>query len=334
MDNNEKIIITQARNFGDNIGDTFALIKHAFKPLGKACLYVTGPLVLLFSIILGLVQSEFVGGMFGSMNPVNIQKNTDAMNMFTKSAFLIVVGYVLIMVLSLIIVSLLQAFTYEYMVLYQQKDYETITHHDVIAGGKKYGFKLVLTNLGVGILFFLIFFIVIMGATIGAEVSSVGKTMMTALIPLAMFFFLILGMYFAIMFILTPVVRVFELKGFWKSLGRSLKLMFGNFWNTFGLLFILMIIISFMGTIFMIPYFGVIGFMTFHALDKQAANLPYLKPLLVFTTSLNGLSTFLYIIPFFSIGLKYYTLIEKKEGVGIMERVDELIEDNNTTDAE
>lgn len=315
MDDAKKIIISQVRNFGDNIGDTFNLIRHGFKPLGQACLYVTGPLILIVSVIMGLINSATMSFMFDIMkNPADIQKSNDAMlNMLNSNGFLFGAGYFVIILFSFIIIALMQAFTYEYMILYKDQDYKTITYKDIIAGGKKNGVKLVFTNLGIIFIFMGGLFILILISAIAAAISEI----LAVFIPIIIMIWMFSGFYFLVMFILTPAIRVFESKGFWKSLVRSFILMYGNFWNTFGLLIVLMITVSILGIVFIIPYFSVIGFMTFNVLSGQTVNPVYMKPLIVLTSSFLGFSTFLYIILFFSIGFKYFTLLGKKEGLQI-----------------
>ncbi|PKL18483.1 MAG: hypothetical protein CVV49_05870 [Spirochaetae bacterium HGW-Spirochaetae-5] len=315
MDENNKIVLSKVRNFGDNIGDTFNLIRHGFKPIGQACLYVTGPLVLIVSIIMGFINAETMGFMFDTMkNPADIQKSNDAMlNMFSSNGVLFGAGYIVIILFSFIIIALMQAYAYEYMILYQNKDYETITYKDIIAGGKKNGLKIAFTNLGIIFIFIAGVFFLVLLSVIAAAISEILAVFIPIIVMISMFS----GFYFMIMFILTPAIRVFESKGFWKSLVRSVKLMYGNFWNTFGLLFILMIAVSILGIVFMIPYIAVVGFMAFNVISGPAANPVYMKPLIIITSSFLGFSTFLYIILFFSIGFKYFTLIEKKEGLQV-----------------
>lgn len=327
MEKNEKIIIAQSRNFGDIISDTFTLIRHGFKPLGKALLYVTGPIILFISVIIGLINSETMSLMFDDslMNPDAVNQSANYIdNWYLKNAIFMGVGYLLIPVLSFLVMVLMQAFTYEYMDLYRKKDFKDITYQDVISGAKKHGVRLFFTNIGmliilsIGISIFVGLFIISITAAVSGEASGL------AILPVLMLAIMTLGIYIAIMIILIPPLRVFEPIGFWKSLSRSFKLMFGNFWSTFGLLFILIIIISFLGTIFMIPYMAIVMFMGFHAITNQLANMAYIKPLMVASTSLIGLSTFLYVIPFISIGLKYFSRKEEKEGEGLMNRIDSL----------
>lgn len=311
METENKMVIRRVRNFGDIIADTFNLIRQGFKPLGKACLYVTGPMILIVSLISGFINAETMSLMFEAMkNPADMQKGNEAMlMMFQSKGYLFGAGYVIIIALSFIIISLFQSYSYEYMVLYNDKDPEAITYKDIITGGGRHVVKLFFTNIGIILLFTGAVFFLIIFSSVTVLVSKI----FAAFIPVLLMVFMFAGFYFMIMFILTPAVRVFESAGFWTSLMRSFKLMYGNFWNTIGLLIVLMIAMSIIGFVFMIPYFAVYGFLALSAVANQAASPVYIKPVMVLASSLPGFATFLNIILIISIGFKYYSLLGKKE---------------------
>lgn len=135
--------------------------------------------------------------------------------------------------------------------------------------------------------------------------------------------FIIPGIYLSIALAIMPVVRVVERAGFFKSLGRSTSLMSGFWWRSFGLIIVLLLIISIMGILFVIPQQIVYFLFTFHKADPSiGSGVPsFLIPL---TTVFASLSNLFYAVPFIAMVFHYYSLVEKKEAAGLFRKVESI----------
>jgi hypothetical protein len=54
---------------------------------------------------------------------------------------------------------------------------------------------------------------------------------------------------------LTYIVRAYEKKGFFDAIGRSFRLVRDKWWSTFGLIFVLYIVMMTISYIFLIPWY-------------------------------------------------------------------------------
>lgn len=64
----QKIIFYKKRDFSQKINATIEFIRQNAKPLGKAILFIVGPLAILN----GLLFSQYIGFVFGNMSPQHL----------------------------------------------------------------------------------------------------------------------------------------------------------------------------------------------------------------------------------------------------------------------
>jgi hypothetical protein len=123
--------------------------------------------------------------------------------------------------------------------------------------------------------------------------------------------------------ILFPM-RAFESIGIIEGLSRSLSLVKGYWWQTFGVIFIAWLISTVLGGIFSMPSV----FLSFvQGMNTLEGGNMVLRVLLVVSGVLGGMANaLLYSIPMLATGFQYFNLLERKEGVGLMARIEQMAE--------
>ena len=301
------IVLDEQRNFSDVINASFAFIKQEFKPLFKTvALYSFAPLLGLAVSFMFYFKGSFemmLSGELGANNQFNLP--------WGWYSLLIFFAFVTHVVLSGLI--------YEYMLLYKTNGRGNFSPADV---GRKL-MKDIWTLAGYGILTFLMIgtAAVIMGVLIGLLASISGFLV----IPL------VIGLIVGMIFIMVPisflfVVKIFEDKGYGHTLGRCFKLTKKSWWRTFGLIFVMNMIVSTMGAIFQIPLY--IYFFFVAIVGAQTGDIEQFNQGLMLLFSLFGVfgSTWLYSIFILGIGFQYTNLKEEKDNDSILNRIEKISE--------
>lgn len=103
------------------------------------------------------------------------------------------------------------------------------------------------------------------------------------------------------------------------SFNRSFQLIKNNFWVTFGTLIIVWIIVQACMTMVVLPtsLFNMVGMFS-HKNPQMSLTLTMI------TTVLQALCQVFFIIPIITITLAYFSLVEQKENLGLMERIEQF----------
>lgn len=126
------------------------------------------------------------------------------------------------------------------------------------------------------------------------------------------------GIYVMVALTLAPAVLVFERQDVGQAISRSFKLVSGNWWSVLGLLFVMGIIVSILSMVFTLPA-GIIGGLFGAGLLKDATILATIFTALasVGGAVLQGLSAT-------ASAFQYFSLIEEKEGTGLISQIDSI----------
>lgn len=274
MEPSQTIPLRQARSFSEIINVTFSFLRENFKPLGKAILFIVGPIALLAGVVSGF------------MDP---QSMTDYM---TNDPMRFAVLYTATIFLSLITAVALFGVVYAYVVLYsrgERGDVEDIWQA-LLADFPK---LLVVSILG------------------GVAVV------------IGMFLCFLPGIYLLVAFSISLIVLVVERTGVLEAFSRSMELIRGHWWFTFGLILVIAIIQIPLVLLLYVPQF-VVSFMAgFHAAEA-AAEQSYFVPYLLTTIVTTVGYYFVQAIPAVAVAFHYFNLVERKEAVGLMERIDDV----------
>src|SRR4030042_1721254 len=279
MNQTEKIELKKARDFGAIINDTFAFLRQNVALLFKAILIITGPIIPIQGILLGLHSADTV-----SMN-LNSEMGGAFAGIFT-------LRYLLIIMFGILSYTFITLIAYEVLVLYPEKNVGAITFDDLWKAIRRDFWMIVFTSVGS---FFVLFFSIIL-----------------LIIP---------GIYFAVVVTMVPIIRIQERNSFFEALRRSMRLMKGNWWFTFGLVFLLSIIMGAAGWIFGLPNFILTFTAVFHKADMTGS---FYRVLFIIAGVIYQFSSFLSVIILVGIALQYYSLVEKKEGAGLLRKIEDI----------
>jgi|TARA_B100000315_G_scaffold230555_1_gene241069 hypothetical protein len=186
--------------------------------------------------------------------------------------------------------------TYDYMLVYITSETGDIELDQVWRKFKQDWFNMAVTSFGANIL-------IIVG-------------FMLLIVP---------GVYLLVKFSVVWILRLQERVSFFKALSRCGTLMRGFWWKTCGLLFVLFVIQSIFSSVAQMPYYILEFSVTINSGAEANAiqEFPFLTSLLIL---LSSLAQFTIAIPCIAITLYYFSLVEHKEGIGLMSRVNRMVE--------
>ncbi len=277
------IIFQQRRDFGEKINASFTFTMENLRGLGLSLLLIVGPVALVGGIISGYAQSTLLTG----TSPGTF---SDPSKVFAMYAAMFSGPWLVGLVLVLLSYVLVNVVTFSYIRLYQQRGgQQPITVGEVWAATQPFIGSGVLLTIAVSLL------------------AGVG-----------MIFLVLPGLYLLIVFSITPAILVFEGQGVGESISRSFRLISGNWWATFGLLFVMSLIVSIMSMIFTLPA-GIVGGLFGAGVVKDISILTTVFTALgtVGSMVLQGLNAV-------ATAFQYYDLKEEKEGTGLLAQINAI----------
>ncbi|MBD2714836.1 hypothetical protein KBK19_07300 [Microvirga sp. STR05] len=275
------------RDFGAKIGATFEFLGAHWRPLGKCLLYFVLPLTLVMGVAVGISQSQMWGQLdqaSATASPADRFSQLSQFNGFGTSYWL----GMLAMLLSYVVLG---ATVYSYVrVRMALEPTQEVTPQLVWQEIRRHSPRMLLSTVLVII------------------ISLIGFVLL--FIP---------GIYLGVALSLVWAIQVFEDQGSDSSIRRSLNLMSGKWWSTFGLTFVMSLIIGLLGAILQVPqYVAIIGkvmhwsWLGSDALMLAANIVASVARMLLYTPLL------------LAIMFQYFNLVERKEGVGLRTLVDSL----------
>lgn len=299
-----------ARDFGKKMNATFEFIKQNFKPLAKSILVIAGPAVLIGSIFLGSFFSDFL-----SMIPKTQSNSREALQYFGSATYWSQIGLVCVFIILSYVVTL--ATINSYTVLYYQKKTNQIEVSEVWEGVRSLIWKY-LGSILLVVLCAVLFEIMVVALVIVIQKISIALMVFIAAGAVIGFIYLFVGI--ALVFF----IQAHEGKGFFEAANRSLNLVRGKWWSTFGLSIILSMIGGVISYIFIIPYYVFLAVTTMHNVSGGTA---------VVSESMKTASYFFFTIYYMSqmllqtlpqVGLvfQYFNLVELKEAKGLMSDIE------------
>jgi len=228
-------------------------------------------------------------------------------------------AYSMLIIFGLITQVVMTGLVYEYMLLYKEKGHNNFTPADVA--------KALLRDIwGLTGFSILTFFMIALAAGILTGLTGV-MAAINGFLAIPMVFILLFGMiYIMIPLTLLWVVKVFEQKGYGYTISRCFKLTKNQWWRTFGLIFVMSMIIGTMGAIFQIPFY--IYFVFKIIVGAQSGEMAEFNQGLMLLLSLISVfgSTWLYSIFYLGIGFHYTSLKEEKDNDSILNRIEKISE--------
>lgn len=149
------------------------------------------------------------------------------------------------------------------------------------------------------------------------------------IVGVASIFLVIPGIYLAVIFSLCYPIFVMEKGKYDNVFSRALQLIKGKWWNVFGFLFLLVILIYAISILFALPsliYGGLKGWAMASSdpenFDSLSTNRDYLLILLALIPKLGALLTTP--IAVICLSFQYFSLVEEKENVGLFDTISQI----------
>ncbi|SDX86165.1 hypothetical protein SAMN05444411_110129 [Lutibacter oricola] len=294
MDNNSFIQFKRERDLGTIISDTFKFIRENWKEYFLTILKIVGPILAVSLAFIVFYMLAF-SNIFSDKESIQNNPMGAISTMFSWVAGIIFVYTVLYTLLSM-------------SSLYFIKSYIKNNGKPVFAEVKENVFKNIWKFLGLGIL-----------VTI-----SVMFGMMLCYAP---------GIYLAVALSLSTSIMIFEDKNVGDSFSHSFTLIKGQWWNTFGVLIVVWLLIMVLGQVFSVPAFiyQMVQMGTIENDNDPTAVFSLFKDPIYLTLTIAGylFQFILYSIPLISAVFIYFDLNEQKNLTGTFERIDNLGNSNN-----
>ncbi len=155
-----------------------------------------------------------------------------------------------------------------------------------------------------------------------------GSTLISMVIGFIGFIFCVIpGIYlYPILGLIFPIMMV-ENTSYGYAFSKSFKLIKNNWWLVFGSLFIISLIVSIAMGIAVAP-FSVTSFIDTFLNPKKGLQIS--KPMAVVAVIVGQICHALYVLPFVTLALCYFSVNESKEGTGLLDRINKL--GNNDAD--
>jgi hypothetical protein len=294
-----KIEFRKKRDFGEILNVSFTFLRQHLKPIFKSLLFIAGPFILVGSVLPGLLFYPWIGA----------TTETGFSSFDISSVLVNIISFIVGVVMAV-------ATVYQYMLLYMQKGPGPISTNDVWKAVRNNFFNILISCMGlvflstIGILFsgFIVFSIFNEGA--GAVLG----------------FFLLMSSIVYLSVLLSPLLmmRLVEKVNFFKAIARCFTLMEGKWWQTFTLLFVCYIIQSALVSVVFIPFY------TFVFAERMLSNdtTPELTTSLIYV-AVGGVILVLTVTASFCLtlvvtGFQYFSLVEEKESVGLLQRIQKM----------
>ncbi len=292
----QKINFYKTRNFSQKLNATIEFIRQNIKPLGKAILYILGPLAILN----GLLFAQYINFVFGNMSP------QDPVNVQNPFAFITNPSYIGFIFLSMFSALLNFSVIFNFMKLYQNKYPEEIAVTEVLNVSWRNILPLFL-------------------------ISVLSAVFITS----GFIAFIIPGIYLMIVLSLSLPILFFEGKGVFESISRSFRLIRGKWWSTFGLLFVASILMYAISMIFILPFYVFYFISIFSLMDQTGITTDTSAwwfqggmTLSVMFMILGSFAT--YSIPTVALSFQYFNLVERQESVGLLSEIEKLDSTNKS----
>ena len=289
MQNEPIVQLRRVRDFGQTISDTFTFLKENWKPLYSAIGVVGLPPLIIVSLLMK----------FG-MGSIEMDSGSDSVPTGLPTFFLsIFVSYIAILFVYLLCYSMVN----EYMRACTLNEQTGITTRELLSRG----FSQLGSYFGLGFLSILM----IMGG------------MILCFLP---------GIYLAIVLMIGPSCHAMERAGATGAISRSFKLMKDEWWETFGLAIIVGLIQWVIQQALSLPLLLLMGIGMFAGMgpngnDPEAAMIWFRTVFPIIMILGLGIGMITYPIGAIAASMRYFTLVEKKEAVGLgddVKRFDQL----------
>lgn len=296
----DRIELRRTRDFGATINVVFEFLRQNWKPLGKSLIYIMGPVLILAGLAGGAYFRSIMGAI-GTDAPTPSGMLEMYLGLLPTIGLMILAGAVSLVFLFGVVAG--------YVRLYNARFPEAIGVDDVWREVRSTFWRITGTLFVITIVIALPMLILVVPAAM-AEIFW--------LIPLAMMLAMVPTIYFYNTMTIVVPMRLEEEIGIFEAIGRAMKLMQGRWWFTFWIFVVMQIILLFASMIFQVPIQVVVFMQGFSGLESAGL-------LIYIAGAFNVIGTYLlYAMLVLTASVQYYNLVEQKEGVGMVDRINEI----------
>lgn len=296
-----KIEFMRYRDFGQILNSTFEFIRQNFLPLLKSLIFIVGPFLLITGILLGFYQKSV-------LTIFNITS-------FSQTGIIAL----LLIILIFLVTQMMLTTVYSFILIYLSKtEFTPISIEEIWDSVKQNFYKVLGLNAVIFFLFLIyltVFLLIIVAVSGGTSGSGLG---------IFLFFILfILLVFIMVKMCLAYMIMLYERIGIWASIQRSFYLTKNKWWFSFGLIFVLSLIQSLMGFIFQIPQYIIMFTTMFNSLDGSGVS-GVTEILIMLTSIIAAFQYLLFSLIIIALAFLYFSLVEQKEGKGLIERIESI----------
>jgi hypothetical protein len=317
------------RDFGQKIEASFDYLRAHFRPLGKALLYIVLPVALITGILSAVMMLEWMSALQG-MKGATVDKTNPLPGMATLfSGMFLSPAYLGTVLGGLILFTILALTVYGYLTLrLETAPEQEVTVPAVWRLVRQRFLGTALALLGLGVLLIIGFFVVSMVVGLLSALliaASSGNSLMVGLSAMLMSMLIFGGIsYISVAMSLFLIIWVRERQGFFPSIGRSFRLIWGKWWSTFGLI-VVMMVITIMVLLVVMLLTSLVSYLLGLVTSSESSAGEVSRVGLIIATSLQSLvSLAVYPLLLMALAFQYFNLVERKDGEGLHMLVDAI----------
>ncbi|MCW3125654.1 MAG: hypothetical protein JWO03_1312 [Bacteroidetes bacterium] len=305
----EKFHLLKVRTFSDVINDSVVFLKKYLRQIGYVILVLVVPLYIIGSFL----QSASVS------SPFDFTRGSNFVNWGKIGGGSVIGGLLLIFgnaLLSLIFIST--------FLKVEQSETGEIESSDIFDGVKE--------NLGrlLGYYFLVFVALIVILGLLFLVMAALGSISAYAVIVLLGLGLMVGAVYLWVSLAFVTIIYMREMCGIGEAVSRSFYLIKENFWWTFLILFVALIVAIISGYIFKIPYLIILMVRTIISASsgREGFDVSILDRVALTVGNLgNILTAVVFTIVSF---MQYYSLVEKKDGLDLQQQIDNIgIEENS-----
>jgi hypothetical protein len=310
MSVNEKINFRQSRDFGEVFNVSVKFTKQNFKHFFSSLIAIAGPFVLLSSIAGAFYQSSSLGIM--SLSKIG---GEDFLAQYGISAGIFILTSI---ISNLTLIGTTNAF----LINYHENGPNNFSISDVSKTLLKNTGKIVRTFFAF-LLVLTLLVLVFVGIGLLIAFTKAVALMVLAFLALIIVLIILMPPLFWQLSI-TYLIAMYEQKGGFASLNRSIKLMKGNFWWTWVIMICATMAVGILSFVFALPQTIYQFVLMFSHLKPDGTEAETSIPFIVVATVCTFCSTLIYSILYIIGAFHYFSLAEQKEGLGLLDKIDEI----------
>lgn len=301
--NRETVNFFKARDISEILNATFAFLRLEFKYLWKVTLYLFSPFVILMAAISFTFQESFSSITVNGVTPTFY--------------FNLILLYLILFLLYVFVTSMMN----NYLLLYINDDDRRTSPINML--------KITLKDFGLTAKITFLYGLLLLGITFGVVIIATAFSLINfALAPIVVFLVMFPIFYVFVSLSFIFIIAIHERVSFSTALTRSYNLIKNYWWFTFGVYFLIYLLVFVLQLVFLLPEYIVTFTIRFNSENATLLTENSFVDGLVAIYS--SLSYFFYGIPFITTGIHYYSQKEKKEAVGLAKKIESLEGDVST----